>query len=171
MSLHQLKLDYKAVDVAISKTGSRLAVLSDTDIAVYNMDLAKRPVPPPSLLWRSDAISGHVARHVAFLGDEQIYVLTDIWDEEESNLWMSEGEELIFRGPLLEPGRSSSLVTSVDYQKLYVHYQDGALYEVEGDDSQGPSPLQTTLIHKSPSFAPETRVVLFDGKVRQDGLQ
>lgn len=166
MSLHQLALENKAVDVALSKSGTRLAVLSDTDLAVYSMDLTKRPVPSPQLLWRSDSIQGHVARHVTFLGDDQVLVLTDTWDEEESNLWTSQSEELVFRGPVLESGRVSSIVSSVDYEKIYMQFQDGALYEVANDDADAQSPLQTTLVQGFPSFAPETRVIVMDGQVR-----
>lgn len=166
MSLHQLRLDHKAVDVAVSKSGTRLAVLSDKDVAVYSMDITKRPVPKPSVVWRSSTLEGHVPRHVAFTGDEQIYVLTDSWDEEESYLWASQGEELVFRGPVLESGRISSLVSSVDYQRIYLQFQDGALYEVIADEGQSEGPFQASLVQKMTAFTPDIKVYAFDEKVR-----
>lgn len=161
MSLQQLSLESQAVDVALSMSGTRLAVLSDTHISVYATDMTKRPVPVPTLLWRENALDGHVPRHVAFLGDDKIFVLTDSWDEEESSLWTSTEEELVYRGPILEPGRVSSITSSVDYQKLYLHFQDGTLYEVEAPNESQP---QTTQIHRFPTFAPEVRVVMLDDK-------
>lgn len=166
MSLHQLSLEHKAVDVAVSKSGNRLAVLSGTNLAVYATDVNKRPVPVPSLLWRSDALQGHVPRHVAFVGDDQIFVLTDSWDEEESYLWTAQGQELIFRGPILEPGRLSSLVSSVDYQKLYLQFQDGALYEVAPEDGDSQGPVPAMLAQKMPAFTPELKVHDVVGQVR-----
>jgi elongator complex protein 1 len=165
MSLHQLKLDNNAVDVALSKFGTRLAVLSDRDLAVYATDMTKRPVPLPQLLWRSDSLEGHVPRQVAFVGEEQVYVLSDSWHDEESNLWTSQGEELIFCGPLLESGRASSVITSVDYQTCYVQFEDGGLYGIQPDDGQNQMPLESKLVQKFPSFAPEARICLLDGKV------
>jgi elongator complex protein 1 len=102
MSLHKLPLEHKAIDVAVSMSGTRLAVLSDTDLAVYALDMSKKPVPMPSLLWRSDAFKDHIPRHVAFVGDEQIFVLTDDWDEDESSVWISNDKELVSRGPILD---------------------------------------------------------------------
>jgi elongator complex protein 1 len=110
MSLHTLKLEHKALDVALSGSGTRLAVLSDSDLAVYALDMKKRPIPKPSLLWRSDTIKSHCPRHVAFVGDDQVHVLTDDWDNNESCLWRSQDEELVLQGPLLEAGSASSLV-------------------------------------------------------------
>jgi elongator complex protein 1 len=161
MSLHRLALEQKAVDVAVSASGTLLAVLSNTCLSVYAMDMSKRPVPMPSFLWRSNALEGHVPRHVAFVGDHQVSVLTDSWDEEESCLWTSENNELVFQGPILEPGRTSAVFPGVEYQNLYLQFQDGELYELASE-----SQLLTRLIHKFPSFTPEVQVVSIDEKVR-----
>jgi elongator complex protein 1 len=165
MSLHQLGLKHCAVDVAVSKSGTRLAVLSDNGVSLYSMDITKRPVPVPSLLWRSDSLEGHVPRHVTFLGDEQVCILTDSWDEPESCLWVSRGEELTLRGPILEPGRTASLFSSSDHGRLYVQFQDGKLYEVGLDEDQCPDPSQTSFVLKTPSFTPEVNVILLEGQV------
>jgi elongator complex protein 1 len=173
MALLQLKLERKAVDVTISKSGTRLAVLSDGKVAVYALDVTRRPVPMPSLLWSDEYVLedlGHNApRQVAFIGDEQVCVLTDNWDGYGSYLWTNEGDQqsLVQWGSVetymasLDSGSVSSLVTSVDAQKLYLQFQDGALYEVESIQQQ-----VSSLVVKAPSFAPEVKVVEFDGKVR-----
>lgn len=155
----------KIVDVALSTSGTRLAVLTDLRISLYSIDMSKRPVPPPALLWSSSAFRSVLPRHVAFISDEQISILADDWLHEESSVWISAGDNVVLRGPILEPERASSLVPSVDGQKLYVHFQDGSLHEIASDEEQNSSHLQTTLVHKFPSFAPEIKVTIVNGKV------
>ena len=166
MSLHTLALEHKPVDVALSMSGTRLAVLSGTDLAVYALDMSKRPVSKPTLVWRSDALQGHSPRHVVFSGDEQIFVLTDNWDEDESCLWRSEGQELLPQGPIMEADHASFLSSSVDYQEVYIQLQNGALHRVNTDESSADLPPQTSLVHKFPAFAAEAKTVTADGQVR-----
>lgn len=165
MSLHTLLLERKAVDVAFSESSSRLAVLSDSDLAVYALDMHKRPLPRPSLMWRSDAIKGSLPRHVAFLGDETICVLTDSWDENESCLWSTAGEAIELRGPVIESESVSSLNPSVDYNKLHIQFQSGALHELHEVGTQTDLPPTTSPVHKFPSLAPEHKVVAVERQV------
>ncbi|KAF2117499.1 elongator complex protein 1 [Lophiotrema nucula] len=164
MSLLQVKLERKPVDVALSASGTRLAVLSDSDVAIYNLDMIKRPIPPPELLWRSDALKNSIPRHVAFIGDDQVFVLTDSWEEEESSLWSSKGEELIFRGPILQPGHVSSLVSSADYQSLCIQFQDGTVHAVGVEEDTSDLPMQTSALQKFLAVAPELRVISVEGQ-------
>ena len=166
MSLHKLALVRKAVDVAFSMSGTRLAVLSDADVAVYACDLKQRPIPRPTLLWRSAPFSGACPRLVAFRGDDQICVLTDAWDEDESSMYISKGEELFSQGPILETARVSSITSSVEFQNLYVHFQDGSTHEVLLDDPSSNATLQTSLVTRLPSTMPELKVAQMDGNVR-----
>lgn len=166
MSFHSLALESKTIDVALSKSGTRLAVLSQQDLSVYALDLNKRPVPKPSLLWKSDAVKDHCPRHVTFVGDEKIFVLTDSWDEDESSLWRSEGEFLLPQGPIVEADSISTLLSSIDSDTLYTLLQNGALHEVITDETAEDLPPQTSLVNKFPSFAPEVQVAKFEGQVR-----
>src|SRR5690348_14303656 len=100
MALHNLVLQRPALDVAISRSGSRLAVLSNDDLAVYALDMVSRPIPKPALLWRSTTTGSHTSRQVTFVGDEQIFILADNWEEDISALWSAENEKLILRGPI-----------------------------------------------------------------------
>ncbi|RMZ66090.1 elongator complex 1 [Pyrenophora seminiperda CCB06] len=170
MSLHTLTLESKPVDVALSKSGNRLAVLSDTDLAVYSLDLQRRPIPKPAFLWRNDAVKDHSPRHVTFLGDEQIFVLADNWDEDEASLWRSEGDMLLPQGPIVETDSTSLLLSSVDHEMLYTEFQDGTLHQVVIDETTTDLPPQTSLVHKFPSFAHEVQVVNFDGQTLAFGL-
>jgi elongator complex protein 1 len=158
MSLHTLALESKPIDVALSKSGTRLAVLSDQDLAVYALDLNKRPIPKPAFIWRSDAVKDHSPRHVTFVGDDQIFVLTDSWDEDE-------GEMLLSQGPIIEAESASLLLSSVDHETLHVQFQNGALHQIGTEEATADLPPQTSLVNKFPSPAPEVQVVEIEGQV------
>jgi elongator complex protein 1 len=165
MSLHSLALESKPIDVALSKSGASLAVLSDQGLAVYALELNKRPIPKPTLLWRSDAVKEHSPRHVTFVGDDQIFLLTDSWDEDKSHLWRSEGELLLPQGPILEDESASLLLSSVDHGSLYIYFQNGALHWVATDEVAVDLPPQTLPTHKFSSSTPEIQVVDIEGQV------
>jgi elongator complex protein 1 len=166
MSLHQLTLSQKAIDVAFSVSSTRLAILSEVDVALYTIDLKKQPVPPPALVWRSEAFQGLCPRHVAFFGKDQVGVLTDAWEEEESLLWVIGEGSLYRKGPILGASQISFMTSGVDSQKLFVHFQDGDVHEVLTADSFVDVTLQTLLATSLPSFAPEAKVILLGGEVR-----
>ncbi|KAF2262254.1 elongator complex protein 1 [Lojkania enalia] len=170
MSLLQVPLIGKPVDVSLSMTGSRLAVLSGSDLALYALDMTKRPVPTPELLWRSDAIKDQCPRHVTFVGDDQVSVLTDSWDEEETTLWTSKGDELFLCGPILEARPVSSIISSVDYHCQFVQFRDGAVHEVISDNTSGDFSVQTAMVNKFPSVALEVRIIILEEKPLCFGL-
>jgi elongator complex protein 1 len=165
MSLHKLALTHKAVDVALSMSGTRLAVLSNADVAIYTLDLKQRPVPLPTLLWRSEPFVDICPRHVAFRGDDQICVLSDAWDEDESSIWISESEELLYKGPILEATKVSSITSNVEFQRLYVHFQDGRIHEMLIDQLSNDSMLQTSLEMRLSSFASDAKITQLNGNV------
>lgn len=166
MAFHSLALESKTVDVALSKSGTRLAVLLQHGLSVYALDLNKRPVPKPSFLWKCDAVKDYCPRHVTFIGDDQIFVLTDSWDEDESSLWRSEGEMLLPQGPIVEADSTSALLSSIDNETLYTLLQNGALHEIVTGETADDLPPQTSLVNKFPSFTPEVQVAKFEGQVR-----
>lgn len=159
----QLPLDHNVVDVAFSRSGTRLAVLSDKDVALFTFDLQKRPVARPSLLWRNNFSEGHSPRHVAFVGDDQLCVLTDVWDEEETFVWANEDDQLVNRGPILEPGRVSTIASDVGFSKLLVNLRNGELTSVVEMRTDGT--VQTTPLTNLPSFAPEVKAAVLEGQV------
>jgi len=171
MSLHTLALDSKPMDVALSRSGNRLAVLSDRDLAVYALDLNKRPIPKPSLLWRSHAIIHGSLRHVTFFGEDQIFVLADSWDEEESSLWQSEGDVLLPQGHIMETENASILLSNVHQETPYIEFQNGALHQVVVDELRSDCAPLTPFVHKFPSFAPEVQMINVEGQVRKHTLR
>jgi elongator complex protein 1 len=163
MSMLQILLDCKSVDVAFSRSGTRLAVVSDTGVALFAFDLHKRPVARPSLLWSSRFSEGHLPRHVTFVGDDQLCVLTDMWAEEEAFVWTNEDEQMLNKGPVLEPGRVSSIAYDVDFSRFLVNLCNGertSVIEVATGES-----VQTTPITVLPSFTPEVKTVILEAEV------
>ncbi|CBX92067.1 similar to elongator complex protein 1 [Plenodomus lingam JN3] len=167
MALQTLSLESVPVDVALSKSGTRLAILSNCELAVYALDMHKRPIPKPVPVWRSDALKDYSPRHVAFFGNESIHVLIDNWDEEEAFLWRSEGTDVVPHGPIMETENVSSLLSSVDHSAIYTEFQNGALHQVDMTEDMSP---QTPLVQKLPTFCAEVQVAHVEGQVLAFGL-
>jgi elongator complex protein 1 len=164
MAFHTLALEANAVDVAISKSGSRLAVLSNNNLAVYALDMHRRPIPKPAFLWQCNAINAQCPRHVTFIGDEELFCLTDNWDD-ESCLWRSEGDKMVPQGPIIEAEGISALTSDLDYKALFIQFQNGALYNIITSGVSTDLPPQIVPIRKFPSLAPEAKIATIDGEV------
>lgn len=163
MSMLELEVGSPAVDVAFSSSGTRLAVLSNRDFALFAFDMQKRPIAQPKLLWKSEDLEGHNPRQVAFVGDDRLCILTDVWDEPETFFWMYEGEQLVNMGPILEPGKVSSMTSDVEFSKALVTLRRGELtsvVQVETAES-----LQTKLLTNMPSFPPEVKMAVGEEQV------
>ncbi|OQE91889.1 hypothetical protein PENNAL_c0008G02372 [Penicillium nalgiovense] len=79
MAHNELALESNAIDVAFSKSGSRIAVLTSNAFSVYLWSLKSRPVPVP-ILESSYPLSDAPAsrpRQIAFLNENEVYVLKD----------------------------------------------------------------------------------------------
>ena len=79
MAHNELALDSNAIDVAFSKSGTRIAVLMNNRFSIYLWSLKTRPVPIPILESSyplSDAIASR-PRQIAFLDENEVYVLKD----------------------------------------------------------------------------------------------
>lgn len=158
-------LEHSPVDVAISSSGNRLAVLSNYDLVIYTLDLTKRPVAKPTILWSSTVVNSHCPRHVTFIDDNKIYVLTDDWDEEESYLWRSEEDQLVLQGPLIETERPSTMMSSIDHEGLFLQFQNGAVHQIDLTEVTMDLPPQSSLIQKLPAMSAELQVAQVEGRV------
>lgn len=77
MAHNELPLDSNAIDVAFSKSGTRIAVLMNDRFSVFLWALKNRPVPSPILESSyplSDAPDSR-PRQIAFLNETEVYVL------------------------------------------------------------------------------------------------
>lgn len=79
MAHNELTLESNAIDVAFSKSGTRVAVLMNNRFSVYLWSLKSRPVPVPiiesSYPLPNDTTSR--PRQIAFLNDTEVYVLRE----------------------------------------------------------------------------------------------
>ncbi|CAG7991641.1 unnamed protein product [Penicillium salamii] len=79
MAHNELTLESNAIDVAFSKSGTRIAVLMNNRFSIYLWSLKSRPVPVPILESSyplSDATESR-PRQIAFLDENEVYVLKD----------------------------------------------------------------------------------------------
>lgn len=79
MAHNELPLDSNIIDVAFSKSGTRVAVLTENNFSVFLWSLKSRPVAAPVLESShplSDAPSSR-PRQIAFLDETEVYVLKD----------------------------------------------------------------------------------------------
>lgn len=79
MAHNELPLDSNIIDVAFSKSGTRIAVLTDKSFSVFLWSLKSRPVAMP-ILESSYPLSDSPAsrpRQIAFLDESEVYVLKE----------------------------------------------------------------------------------------------
>lgn len=77
MAHNELKVDANVVDVAFSKSGTRIAVLMDSRFSIFLWSLKSRPVPMP-ILESSYPLSESPdsrPRQISFVNDNEVYVL------------------------------------------------------------------------------------------------
>ncbi|KAI9371538.1 IKI3 family-domain-containing protein [Aspergillus egyptiacus] len=77
MAHNELSLDSNAIDVAFSKTGTRIAVLMNDHFSVYLWSLTSRPVPAPILesSYPLSEVADSRPRQIAFINDNEVYML------------------------------------------------------------------------------------------------
>ena len=74
MAHNELALESNAIDVAFSKSGSRIAVLMNNKLSIYLWSLKSRPVPIP-IIESSYPLSDDPAsrpRQIAFLDENEV---------------------------------------------------------------------------------------------------
>ncbi|KAJ0420730.1 IKI3 family-domain-containing protein [Aspergillus carlsbadensis] len=77
MAHNELALDSNAIDVAFSKTGTRIAVLMNDHFSIFLWSLKSRPAPVP-ILESSYPLSDEKhcrPRQIAFINDNEVFVL------------------------------------------------------------------------------------------------
>jgi len=167
MSLHQIDLANNAIDVAISASNKRVAVLSENDVSIYAFDIHKKPIPAPSVLWRSAIPRHHYSRQVAFKGDTDVLVLTDKREGGESALWRCREEKVELQERIEGFGCISNLFPGIEGSRLYLQSVQGSVLEVvaEDDFSNTAEELRFRLIAKFPSPTPWVQVACYANNV------
>ncbi|KAJ5176282.1 uncharacterized protein N7482_002159 [Penicillium canariense] len=122
MAHNELKLDSNVVDVAFSKSGTRIAVLMEKSFSVFLWSLKSRPVPVPILesSYPLSAAPTSRPRQVAFLNETEVYILKDsapgISHIERTTLETRE-TRVVYEAR--EPEQLSSIFAGVGYPALW----------------------------------------------------
>jgi elongator complex protein 1 len=159
MSLHQVSLSGNALDVAISASNSRIAVLVEHEILVFALDVHKKPIPEPTFLWRRATPLDHSPRQIAIVANEEIFLITDEWNSSVATLWKCEEQETISYGCVSGLGSGSSIAPSLSWTGLFLQTSNGSISSI---DTIRPPPdtreLNLTPVAKFPSPASLVRI-------------
>nr|KMM73499.1 IKI3-like protein [Coccidioides posadasii RMSCC 3488] len=122
MALCEMPLDYNAVDIAFSKSGTKIAVLTSEGIAIYSWQLRTSPPPEPSLdyFYPFPQMSKR-PRHIAMLDENIIYVLmqTDMFSEEVERIDIDTKEVTIVLSST-ESDRLVSIFPNLEQSMLWI---------------------------------------------------
>jgi elongator complex protein 1 len=125
MAHNELALESNAIDVAFSKSGTRIAVLMDNRFSIFLWSLKSRPVPGP-ILESSYPLSDDTAsrpRQIAFLNDNEVYVLKDTGPRssqiERTNL-ETRATELVYQAADSE--QLASIFAGIGHQALWLSH-------------------------------------------------
>ncbi|KAL2852834.1 IKI3 family-domain-containing protein [Aspergillus pseudoustus] len=122
MAHNELALDSNAIDVAFSKTGTRIAVLMNDRFAVFLWSLKSRPVPIP-ILESSYPLSdeeGRRPRQIAFINDNEVFVLRNRGPNNtciERTTLKTRETEVVYEAEVSE--QLVSIFTSLDHEALW----------------------------------------------------
>lgn len=156
-------------DVALSKSGNSLAVLSTSDLAVYAVDLTCRSPPPPMKIWHYEHFEGNLPRQVAFLDEFKLFVLADSFEESSNSLWEANIElqpENMVTHILPQGSPICALVPGVQHDSLHLQTSSGHLLSISNlISTNGPISNTTSDLH-FPTQAAESAVVTYQDQVR-----
>ncbi|KAF2809632.1 IkappaB kinase complex, IKAP component [Mytilinidion resinicola] len=130
MSLHQINLPEIALDAAVSAANSRIAILTREGVYVFALDIHKKPVPEPTLVWRCASPPNHYPRQIAFVSDTDIFLITDQWNGSASTLWKCEEQGVTSYGGVSGMRSSSNITSSLDRTGLFVQTSNGAISSI-----------------------------------------
>lgn len=122
MAHNDLPLDSNIIDVAFSKSGARIAVLTEKNFSIFLWSLKSRPVPMP-ILESSYPLSDAPAmrpRQIAFVGETEVYVLKDNGpntDHIERTTLETRESRVVYQS--VEPEQISSIFAGVGHHSLW----------------------------------------------------
>ena len=75
MAFSELELEANAVDVAINKSATRLAVLHNSGVMLLELNFGVKPVQQPKSV-RRIAFAEPIPRQIAFSGEDEIIIVS-----------------------------------------------------------------------------------------------
>ncbi|KAH8697212.1 putative killer toxin sensitivity protein [Talaromyces proteolyticus] len=78
MAYCEINVDSNIVDVAFSRSGARIAVLTNNNFSIFAWPVKSKPIPAPLLesSYPLSEASGFRPRQIAFLGERDVYILS-----------------------------------------------------------------------------------------------
>ncbi|KAJ5112266.1 hypothetical protein N7532_000311 [Penicillium argentinense] len=154
MAHNELALDSNAIDVAFSKSGTRIAVLMKDSFSIFLWALKSRPVPVPILESSyplSDASTSR-PRQIAFVDENEVYVLREPKPNStiiEKTMLETRSTEVIHEAL---GTRFSSIFPGIGHDSLWISHKpiSGATYSSIPSGSEGDAAVD--LWTESPSI-------------------
>lgn len=156
MAFSENEMQSNAVDIAVNRSATRIAVLHAYSLSIFKCNLAKRPLQEPELM-SNHPIPQCVPRQIAFAGDEQVAVLCAEANTTTSHLFhlsVEDGDT----SPVYDLSRDVALITpSTDHEQICLEDVDGNVYEAnEVKDLE--SGLPSRALAKLPTYCPWVEV-------------
>jgi hypothetical protein len=76
MALHEVSLESEAVDVSVSQTGLRVAVLRRNAIDILEWNFEAKPIPPPSQICSVPVTNDGFTHQICFIGELDFFCLS-----------------------------------------------------------------------------------------------
>lgn len=156
MAFSEIDLPENAVDVAVNRSATRIAVLHKRSVSLYKCNFAIKPVEHPALI-RHLSMPETVARQIAFAEEDQITVLYSERNYLVDKVCRLSSEAEIVSSLEDMPSGIASLFPQMDYSKTCFEDMDGGVFEL--DDSQQPEVGSLCQrIAKLPTYCPTLEV-------------
>ncbi|OKL58783.1 hypothetical protein UA08_05682 [Talaromyces atroroseus] len=153
----EISVDSNIVDIAFSRTGSRIAVLTTDNFSIFEWSLKSKPVPSP-LLESSYPLPQNLnsrPRQIAFLGDSEVFVLIhhDPFDRRIERTRLDTRETIISYTASAEED-IKSIFTSIKHDKLWI--------SKSSETTMGTTYLEGVLSPEKPEASPFEQAPLVD---------
>lgn len=143
MALHEISIDYNIVDVAFSKSGTKIAILTTRGFALYTWTLKNTPAPEAKLsFFHSFSQPACRPRQIAFIAEDDIYVLMhdDFGQEKVERIDYQTKEETVAFVPEISC-HISSIFPDLELNALWiaqiVQHQKARSYSFISEDTTG----------------------------------
>lgn len=162
MARHEVHLAQSAIDVAISFSGTRIAVLHEDQVCIYAYDLISKPISEP-VLERNLVLPPSVQhpRQVAFTRDLDVYVLLgSVGPIPDSVCYLCSGgdSEGIYKEIGLQ--ESVAIFPTLDYQSICIQAKDGSVASLNPDVTEERiAQFKTITVAKLPVACPWVELV------------
>ena len=156
MAFSEVELQANAIDVAISRSATLVAVLHHQSISLYKCDFAAKRKALPEFV-KSFTVSTTTSRQIAFLGDNQIALLSTEANSEADVIYSIDiGNETV-SDPYDAASKVASIFSRADHGRICFETLEGNCFEIDSFDAPTLT-LQTQLLARLPVSCPTVEV-------------